>query len=144
MPKRRKSWTIGQFADLYEKENKVDRATRNLYVKVCKLFLKKVCRDLLNGRLLKIPFMIGMLGIVKRKPSKNKPVDWYNTNKLKRIARHFNLHTDGFCYRLVWYKTKGYGNLNNSEFYSFTPTATLKERIAKKLRDNPNSFFNER
>ena len=143
MPKRRDSWTIGQFADLYQKEEEVDRAKRNLYVKICKLFLSKLARELLKGKAIKLPTLLGVF-MIKKTLTRHRPINWKETTIHKKVIKHLNLHTDGYCYRLKWYKDIGYGMLKNGELYSFVPVERFRALISKTIKENPNIPFHER
>lgn len=145
MPKRRKRLTIGQFADVYMRVQRVSRKERNEYTAVCKLFIKKMVDELIEGKLVKLPHMLGVLGIIKMRNTNHKPIDWKNTKKYKKIIRHLNLATDGYSYRLRWYKIGKFdARLRNGKVYCFVPSIPVKQKIKKKIQENPNSFFNER
>jgi hypothetical protein len=145
MPKRRKRLTIGQFADIYMKTHETSREERHLYSNVCKLFIKKMVEELVDGKLLKLPHMLGVMGIIKMKNTKHKPIDWKNTRKYKKVIRHLNLGTDGYSYRLRWYKIGKFdARLRNGKLYCFVPSIPVKQKIKRKIQENPNSFFNER
>ena len=79
------------------------------------------------------------------KNTRNKPIDWKNTRKYKRIIKHLNLNTDGYSYRLRWYKVGKFDvRLRNGTLYCFVPSIPVKQKIKKRIQENPNAFFNER
>lgn len=101
----------------------------------------------LESKEVKLSNKIGDLVMVKSPINfSNPPIDWGSTRKLwaedklakkhKKLVRHVNEHTDNYIYRFKWFKTYAY--CKNISVYRFILSTSLKERMAKLLKNNPN------
>lgn len=82
---------------------------------------------------------LGYLRIKKTKLFLNRKYlkpDWKLTKKTGKIVYHLNEHRDGYKYRFWWSKI-GH-NIKFLEYYSFTPTRTLKRKLAFILKNKKN------
>lgn len=117
-----------------------------IYIDIILAFLKFLVQKIHEGRDIKLPCELGTLGIrgrkVKPKLDDNGEItglapDWVKTKALwarnpkakeeKRLVYHFNEHSNGFRYKLVWFK-KGV-KFKHKSVYSFKFSRSNKRKI---------------
>lgn len=123
------------------------------YKEITARFMQYIVDRVLAGDTVKLPERMGVLSIqgFKPKPRLNEDgeimgvgVNWKATKDLwarspsdaeaKTRIFHFNEHTNGFAYKIVWNRSKMY--LENSAVYEFIPAKyTFKRRIPKAVAD---------
>ena len=115
------------------------------YRSICEDFNKLIIDEiLLKAKEFKMPYRLGSLRILKKEMNysvgKNKlKINWFETNKNKKVIYHLNDHTDGFNYRWFWSKKKAI--VKNKTIYSFQATRTNKRRLAGLLKNKQVDYF---
>lgn len=103
----KKSATIIDAYKLFREANKdIDY---NTYKSVLEQFNKTLMDDLLlNSNIIKLPYGLGYVSIVKYKPKtmteKSLSVDYKASKEYGKRIYHLNEHSDGYKYRLYWSK----------------------------------------
>jgi nucleoid DNA-binding protein len=104
----------------------------------------KLFRDYLleTGEKAKLPFGLGPFSINKKKTKKlkrykdkeyvNLPIDWVKTRKEGKRIYNFNLHTDGYRFKWLWFP-------KDSRFYQaniwvFKPSRESSRKITEYLK----------
>lgn len=129
----------------YQKHNEATVSIK-VYIDIILAFLKFLVQKIHDGKDIKLPCELGTLGIRGRKikpklDEKGEIVglapDWVKTKALwarnpkakeeKRLVYHFNEHSNGFRYKLVWFK-KGV-KFKHKSVYSFKFSRKNKRMI---------------
>lgn len=86
----------------------------------------------------KLPWGIGDFAVSKRKPKTKKlldngyeiinlPIDWAKTRKHGKRIYHMNAHTEGFKFRIKWFKKSP--RFTYSEIWNFKPSRVTSRLI---------------
>ncbi len=130
------SHTIVDFYNNYSqqiKKESVYDVTYEQYKKVVIDYFKFLRDELIeNGKELKLPYRLGRLSIIKRKPKvlerKSLRIDFAATRQYDKIIYHLNEHSDGYKYRFYWNKHDC--NVMNKTKYELVMTRYNKRRLA--------------
>ncbi len=114
------------------------------YRNMCYDFYKVRMTLLLEeGGIFKLPWKLGELEIVKKKINigdpKSLPIDWPETQKLKKHVYCLNEHSRGFRYSFHWNKTKM--RIRNKYLYRLVLTRTNKRTLAKMIKSGEYDYF---
>ena len=129
----------------YKKYDDYYKVGYKKYRSICEDFNKLIIDEiLLKAKEFKMPYRLGSLRILKKEMNysvgKNKlKINWFETNKNKKVIYHLNDHTDGFNYRWFWSKKKAI--VKNKTIYSFQATRTNKRRLAGLLKTKQVDYF---
>jgi len=120
------------------------------YTKIIYSFIKFMMQEIIDGKVIKLPFYLGKIAIIgnKIKPKiiNGKIVglapDWGATNKLwkedeeakknKTLIWHLNEETGGIRYRITYMKDTT--KLINRSFYNLIFSYTNKRTVAKNIK----------
>ena len=117
----------------FRQENKELKIDRTTYKKICYMFNKSICKDVLDGKIIKLPHALGTLYIKKYKMNLDKPkLDLNETKKAGKKIYHLNFHSDG--YQVRWYWSKFNSLMRNLYFYRFKPTRYNSRDLAKIMK----------
>ena len=118
--------TISTFAKQYNKETKFEYKS---FVKICKLFLYKLSKEIIEkGLKVKLPYSLGEI-YVRRLRTRSKSIDFGVFNKTGKVVKYSNLHTNGFIYWIYLKK----GSHLNSRLYKFSAISDkTKKEIGKR------------
>lgn len=135
----------------YRKDNS-EHVDIKTYLHVFQLFIKFMMIKLLDGHDVILPARLGILGIrgskVKPRIDENGEVkglapNWKETKELwdsnpeakekKELVYCFNEHTNGYRYKLVWFK-KNYIFVNKN-VYSFKLSRENKRDMMRKIKE---------
>jgi hypothetical protein len=125
--------------------------TQALHTKILDTFARVIIRKIVNEM---FKFRIPGLGCFYLKKVKIKiretedgdiqstaPVNWAETNKVRALTGDetkrvvfLNDHTNGYVYRVRWYKTTSI--FVNKEFYSFILATKARKYISNCIREN--------
>lgn len=127
---RKKSHQITE-KDLAIKLSRKLRGNQHHYMLFKKLFIDyidRVIEKMLQGKIYKMPMRLGFFNIVKTKPL-SKVIDWGTSNQYNKIIYYKNFHSDGYMYKIAWYKKNEYAIFTNKTRYCFRPSRTFKHRL---------------
>ena len=129
------------------------------YLNVVTKFIEFTAKQILSGRLVKLPEGCGNMIIEGKKivvrfdedgNIKNLAPDWVNTKKLwdsnpqakaeKKLLYHFNEHSAGIRYRLNW--EKKLINIPNKILYGFILSRSNKRTIWKAVKEGTEYKLN--
>lgn len=142
-----KSHTIVDFYNSYEEQvtaQSIYDITYEQYRAVVTDYFLYLREELIeNGKEIKLPYRLGKLSIIKRRPktydSKSLRIDFAETRKHDKVIYHLNEHSDGYKYRFYWNKHDS--NVMNKTRYELIMTRYNKRRLAviikSGLRDYP-------
>lgn len=113
------------------------------YVWICEEFNKGIGEYILSGGIFTMPFRMGEVSVLKRRPKilkfNNTSVDWFNTLKYNKLIRFTNDHTNNFKYRFHWGKQTCY--VSNKGQYRMVMTRDLKRTLAKYIKSGEYDYF---
>lgn len=116
------------------------------FVELCSEYIKRIMDLILNKNYeFKIPYRLGYCKIVKRKVnnrSKNAPFDWEATNKIGKIVRHMNDHTNGYKYFFKW--SKGNIIFKYNWLYRLVFTRSNKREMARLIKHENMDYYEEK
>lgn len=134
--------------------------TRKEYIDILTSINTKIAENIITKNFLfNMPFKLGGIEIVKRKPTvtvndegvvvNNFPIDWGATNKLwasdptakikKKLIRHLNEESDGYVYHTRYNKTRAY--FTNKTVYNFRISKRFKTLLFNCLKEDPTIDF---
>lgn len=136
----------------FYKSNTENPIGLKVYLQIALGFIKFMIAKVLDGKDIKLPCELGILGIRgrKQKPRLDEAgnivglaPDWVGTKKLwgenpeakakKQLLYHFNEHSSGFRYKAVWFK-KGF-KFRNKSVYSIRLSRTNKRAINRLVKE---------
>lgn len=133
--------TIRDFYKKYLEENPVgseDYVDYKTYSTICCAFNSKASERLLEGQEVRLPHLMGILSIVKRKQSfKKLYVDWEQTKKHDTKVYHLNEHTREYYFKFKWKRSR----VDNVSAYSFIPSRSNKRALAKLVKTKKDIDF---
>jgi hypothetical protein len=114
------------------------------YRDITTLYFKYLADQLvLKSATVTLPFRLGDLAVVKRKPVykslRKMVIDWMTTKALHKYVYQFNDHSNGFLYHFYW--ERGKCTVPNKINYIFKPTRQNKRMVAKLVKDITNDYF---
>ena len=115
----------------------------NLFVKLYEEFYKEVMDYIFEGGLYTFPHRMGDLSILGKRPKelnkKTMSINWEATNKLGKIVRHTNDHSNYMKYVFHWSKKLCY--VKNKSQYRLVLTRDNKRRLASVIKSGEYNFF---
>ncbi len=129
----------------FQKKKKYN-LTKDEYMKLILDFNSFVCDYILDGNMVSLPFRIGSLQLVCRKP-KRKPIDWVATRKQGKTVYFDNTATEGNVAKFIFYPGVRFKNIARpgsviASSRSFMPSFTFAKRLASEFRNNYTKFMN--
>lgn len=113
------------------------------FVYICTEFYKGVSNHILNGGIYFMPYRLGNISIVKKKPAKmdrfTLSPDWANTQKFGKLIPHTNDHSDYYKFRFHWSKTDCH--VKNRSKYRMVFTRANKRGLAKIIKSGDYEYF---
>lgn len=113
------------------------------YVKLCSEFYKAIAEVVKEGGLYIMPYRMGELSVIKKRPKKldfaSMSLDWKATSELGKQVFHINDHTNYYKYRFHWKKQEAY--FSNKGKYRMVFTRTHKRDLAKKIKTGNYQYF---
>lgn len=136
------------------------------WLRICKKFNQRILNGLLQGYTFKMPYRLGILGIIQKVKrikfnsdgklnTDNLVVDWEKTKVLwrklypdctnksdykkyrnKPMVYYTNEHTDGRVFQYHWKKRNT--TLKNKSVYSFKIAYQYKKALSSLIFENPN------
>lgn len=144
---RTKSHTITNFYTGYVKsigDNPKLYVDYNMFRKILNMYFLYL-RDqvLYQSKTIKLPFRLGYLSVIKRKPktydSKSLRLDFAATNKYGKVIYHLNEHSDGFKYRFYWSKLNVI--VPNHRKYQLIATRANKRELARIIKSKERDYI---
>ena len=100
----------------------------------------------------KLPWGIGDFAVSKRKPQTKKmlrngdevinlPIDWQKTKARGKRIYHMNAHTEGFKFRIKWFKKSP--RFNYSEIWNFKPSRVTSRLIKHYITEGHQHRYYE-
>ena len=151
---------------LYKKmrsSNNKESVSNKEFTKIVVEFNKRVIDKIYKGLVFKVPFNLGIIGIIKSKtviefdedgeinPIKSTlSTDWGTTLKLwrerpelmhKKYIYCENLHTEGVRYKIMW--KRAFMHNRASRVYKFIPVRWFKRGLAKFIKNNKHVEYYE-
>ena len=117
----------------------VDKPT---YLLIVKTFFLILSQELIKrGKVIKLPFHMGILGILKKRPSStsNKPKNYAIFNETGDSIPLTNLHSAGYIARLLWKKTYPYSEpfiQRAGVCFKFRPARSFNRSLAAHIKSN--------
>jgi len=128
---------------LDKEENSLYYVDYITYMEICTEYLKLKVESIFNSGIFILPFSLGTLSIIKKKPkkleSKHLQIDWLNTNKLGRVVHHLNDHSDRYKMSFRWSKKNT--RCKNKGSYSLTMSRDNKRNLSKLIKSGYTNFF---
>lgn len=141
------------YYNFFCKENPNINITAEKFNKIVSEFNKKVKNHLIDNLIIKLPYRLGKLEIVKKKRGvyidengrvvNTKAIDWKATNELwnkdskmreaKVLIRHNNNHTGGYVFRVNYNKRDAV--YKNKTVYFFKPVRNVSRSIKERIFD---------
>lgn len=116
------------------------------FIKVCGEFNKRVVEAILDGKTFYMPSAMGHIDIQKLEtfdPKYDGYIDWPNSVKYGKQIYHTNPHSDGYRYRVVWWRLDNQSR-GGSKLYNFTACRDFKRTLAKLLKDRKVDYYENR
>lgn len=128
------------------KKKKKYNLKRSEYNKLVKMFNSFICDYILDGNMVSLPYRIGSLQLVCRKP-KRKPIDWVATRKQGKTVYFDNIATDGNVAKFVYYPGERFKNVARpgsviASSRTFVPCCYFAKKLASEFRNNYTKFMN--
>jgi hypothetical protein len=139
-------YNFGEMYDEYIKDVNEDSPywmDRGTFVKVGDKFYKEAVQEVLNGKVLYLPFGLGRIRIIKKKLSNYKRVTYINWKESKLLGKrvyHLNEHSDGYNYFIKWDNKFG---VNWVRRYNFVPTRNFKRTLARIIKNKESDYFED-
>ena len=110
------------------------------YRSICYDFNKEIVKDVLKGRVTKLPYYLGALWGKKFKSSKLQ-VDFAETKRLGKTIVHLNEHSDGYSVRWAWEKKNNL--ITNLKYYTFVPSRENARALSGEVKkpDGHKKYF---
>jgi len=112
------------------------------FINVCGEFNQRVVDNIIRGKTFYLPGGLGFINVEKfksNKPKQEKYIDWPNSVKYGKQIYHTNLHSDGYRYRIVWWRM--WQSNQASKKYNFVPCRTFKRTLAKLIKEKEVDFI---
>lgn len=113
------------------------------FVYICSEYYKSISAHILKGGMFFMPFRMGNVSVVKKKPKKmdkySLSPDWKNTVEYNKLVLHTNDHTNYYKFRFHWSKTDCY--VKNKGRYRMVFTRKNKRELAKNIKLNEYEYF---
>jgi len=103
--------------------------------------MQKISDLLLNeSEIIKLPYGLGELSIIKRKNSMRKMyIDFKTTREVGETVYFFNDHTRGYIFRFRWRKNIVF--VKNRKHYSFIPSRGNKRQLAALIKSGKVDYW---
>lgn len=137
------------FKDMYKAyledigDNELYNVTYSEFVSICTHFYKSIMKYIFGGGIFIMPFGLGSVSIIKRKPKQLKPkslqIDWFNSVKYKKRVYHLNDHSNYFKFRFYWSKKNT--RLLHKGMYNLVFTRENKRELAALIKSGHTNYF---
>ena len=132
---RKQSYTT---YDIYNNYDKRDQIPYSTFRGIVDKLNDSILSVLQNGQNYKLPCSLGTVQIVKYKPKEyNKhslSIDFNESKKLDKRIYHLNEHSNGYKYRLYWFKQPF--SFTNRYKYQLCFTRANKRQLAQLIFNN--------
>ena len=118
------------------------KISKRAYRDICCDFNKMLVEDAFKGKIIKLPYSMGMIRIKKYKITYSKlKIDIKKTKETGKTHYLLDIPPDGYLARWIWLKLRC--SIPNIKFYSFEPTWTNARRLRKgiKVRDAHKTYM---
>lgn len=114
------------------------------FLDICGDYYKEMSRLIIyESKDIKLPFRLGHITIIKKKPKKmcasTLSTDWKETRRLGRWIYHINDHSSGFKFRFFWSKKTCY--IVNQDIYRLVFTRANKRELAKVIKSGSTDYL---
>lgn len=113
------------------------------FVTICTEYYKAISEHILEGGIYFMPFKMGSLSVVKKRPRKlNKMTlspDWATSQKVGKLVLHTNEHTDYYKYRFHWVKANCAVKYKGR--YRLVLTRENKRKLASNIKSREYEYF---
>jgi len=142
----RKSYTILDFYKPYLEyvDNDLYRVEYDKFHGILIDYFKYVRDEVIErGHIYKLPFVLGTLHIVKRKPKQwngeSLRMDYHASKEIGKMVYHLNEHSDGFKYRFHWCKIhlRPWQNI----MYQLIMVRANKRRLAQIIKNRERDYI---
>jgi len=122
----------------YATFNRKDLVTLDEYKKVVNTFFITLCkRIILEGKIYRLPYKLGMIGVLKHVPVYSRWVDWTETVKEGRMIKRSNFHSDNYMAKVYWKTTFPIVTIPViPSYWEFRLNRDSKRELARSIRDN--------
>ena len=116
------------------------------FVDICEEFYKGISEYILDGGMYILPYKLGTLSVIKKKPAKMSkiatPVNWVETNKLGKQVLETNDHSNYYRFQFKWTKLQA-SYVKNINMYQLIFTRANKRKLASIIKSGEYSYFEE-
>ena len=113
------------------------------FVKLCSSFYKDLAAHIKTGGYYKMPYRMGNISVVKKKPKKftfkSMTLNWKETARLGKQVFETNDHTSYFKFRFHWGKQDGI--FSNKTKYRMVFTRANKRELAQFIKSGEYEYF---
>lgn len=110
----------------------------SLYEELCYSYFKELRDDILNGKMVTLPYRLGTIAVTKYKAKLYKErlvgVDYVLTKKYGKKILFTNEHTSGYMYKFKWSKINAI--VKNKHCYQFKASRDNKRTLAKLIKQD--------
>lgn len=131
MPQVKEGYSLTHAYKFFKKKykGKYDITLRQ-YRDICFTFNKLVAKDMLDGKIINLPFCLGKIFIFKYETNwNNPPIDFKATKEQKKVVYFLNRHSEGWGAKFKW--NKQIRNIPNLLYYSFKATYTINRQLGQ-------------
>jgi len=126
-----------------KEENSPYNISYNTFVSLCTEFYKGIAEHLLDGGIYFMPYRMGNVSVIKKKPKKmdkfSLSPDWKNTVDYNKLVLHTNDHSNYYKFRFHWSKTDCY--VKNKSKYRLVFTRANKRELAQRVKSGNYEYF---
>lgn len=117
-----------------------------LWVQIIERYLQLIINEIiLKGKTFRMPSKLGVLQLVK---FKGGGVDHVKTKRLHKqgkltgsnVARYSNIHTDGYGFKLKWYRST-HAHFKYKNLYKVVFTNTTRKYVSSYFKQNPKEVY---
>lgn len=116
-----------------------------VWSKVIARYLELILTEIiLKGKVFRMPSKLGVLQLVK---FKGGGIDYQKTKRLYKegkieegVARHNNLHTNGYGVKLKWYRST-HAHFKYKNLYKVSFGNTIKKQVSSYFKKNPKEVY---
>lgn len=137
------------FPDMYAKyiEDKDPESPYHIpysdFVDICSEFYKGISEYILEGGLYKMPYKLGTISVVKKRPKtiswRSISLDWKSSVETGKQVLHTNDHSNYYKFRFHWCKLKA--SFHNKSGYRMIVTRETKRKLAQIIKSGDYNYF---
>lgn len=114
------------------------------YLDICEVYYKGMVNEIIyKSRTIKLPFRLGHLTVMKKKPKvlsdSTLSIDWKESRAYGKLIRHINDHSNGFKYRFFWSKKQSF--VVNQSLYRLVFSRDNKRLLAKVIKSGEIDYL---